>query len=98
MQIQEFRGKAGRVRYDLLNDNGGFVARFDSLDDVARVVRYVNGGDMSAGEVEQVTNALQCANISRLLGRTLNAARQAKRAAKATGGAVLGGGDLDAGG
>ena len=82
MTIQEYGMKNGCVRYDLLNDDGGFIARFDGLEDAALVLRYINGADMDTHEVEHAVLAMQCAQVARTLGRTLNAARQAKRTAK----------------
>ena len=83
MQISEFSGRGGRLLYDVRNDNGDFVARFDSLDDAARVVRYVTGAVMGDDERQRAIEAMQTAQVARTLGRTLNAAKKHKKAAGA---------------
>ena len=77
MTITEFSGKGGRLLYDVHNDNGGFVARFDSLDDAARVVRYVSGANMGDEERARAVMAMKNSQVA----RTLNRAKTKKRAA-----------------
>lgn len=86
MQISEFTGKGGRLLYNVHNANGDFVARFDALDDAARVVRYITGANMGDDERQRAIEAMQTAQVARTLGRTLNAAKKRKKAAKATDG------------
>lgn len=83
MKITEFSGKGGRLLYDLRNDDDGFVARFDSLDDAARAARYISGANMGDDERQRAIEAMQTAQVARTLGRTLNAAKNRKKAARA---------------
>lgn len=83
MQINEFSGKGGRLLYDVYNDDGSFIARFDGLDDAARVVRYISGANMGDDERQRAIEAMQTAQVARTLGRTLNAAKKRKKAAGA---------------
>lgn len=83
MTITEFNGKGGALRYDLRNDDGGFIARFTGLDDAARVARYIAGAEMDSDERQRAIDAMQDAQVARTLGRTLNAAKKHKKAAGA---------------
>ena len=83
MQITEFSGKGGRLLYDVHNDDGRFIARFDGLDDAARVVRYISGANMGDDERQRAIDAMQTAQVARTLGRTLNAAKRKKAAGAA---------------
>jgi len=57
------------------------VARFDGLDDAARVVRYITGAVMGDDERQRAIEAMQTAQVARTLGRTLNAAKRKKAGA-----------------
>lgn len=83
MQINEFSGKGGRLLYNVYNDDSSFIARFDALDDAARVVRYISGANMGDDERQRAIEAMQTAQVARTLGRTLNAAKKHKKAAGA---------------
>lgn len=49
MSIKRF-SNAGRTIYQLLSDDGSWIASYESLADAALVLRFVNGGELTAGE------------------------------------------------
>lgn len=59
MQITRFVGKRGAVCYDLRNDDDGFVARFETLEDAAQVARYIVGANMGDDERQHALKAMQ---------------------------------------
>lgn len=79
MTITEFNGKGGALRYELRNDDGGFIAQFTGLDDAARVARYITGAEMDSDERQRAIDAMQDAQVARTFGRTLNAAKRRGR-------------------
>lgn len=82
MQIQEFCDESGRVKYDLLNDNGGFVGRFYGMDDAAAAARYISGANMGDDERQRAIDAMRDANVARVFGKRMNAAKQKRRVAR----------------
>lgn len=49
MSIKRF-SNAGRTVYQLLSGDGSWIASYATLADAAIVLRYVNGGELTAGE------------------------------------------------